>query len=348
MLTLYIGSYSVRTAAGHSRGIYRYGLDEASGALTALGGVDDGFNPSYLALSGDGRRLFAADEVEGRALVSAYAIDPGGDPRFIGRACFPGGDLCNVNLSPDGWFLFGANYGGGNVLSVRVEGGALELISNRVHQGSSVDPERQTKPYAHCAVPDPAGRFVVACDLGADKLFVYALDASGGALTPAHEVDVPAGEGPRHLVFDRAGRRAFAITELGNNVIRYDYAPDTGVLIQRQIVPALPEGSSHHSAGADIQLAPDESRLFASCRDYDFTGNDAIARYRFDGERLVPDGFIKTGKIPRGFALSPGGRLLIAACQESNALQVFDAFTGGLLCEATVPAPVCVKVWGPA
>lgn len=345
--TVYFGTYSDReTPVGRSRGIYVYKMDAQTGALSFDSSEDDGFNPTYLALPVDGRFLYAADETGAAAQVSAYAIDPlSKRPRFINRRDFPGNGMCNINISDDGRHLFCANYLGGNVLSVRVnaDGSVGELASNIAHRGSSVDVVRQTKPYAHCAMPDRANRFLIACDLGTDRLYAYGIDADSGALRPGHVTTVPAGEGPRHIVFDRAGARAFLVTELGNNVIRYDYDPKTGALIQRQIISALAAGCSCECNAADIHLSPDERRLYASVRDISGQGGDGIACYTMEGGALKSDGFIKTKRIPRGFEVSPDGRFLVVCCQDDHCVQVFEAESRRLAFEAQLPLPVCAK-----
>jgi hypothetical protein len=50
--------------------------------------------------------------------------------------------------------------------------------------GSSVNPERQTRPRPHSIRVDPSNQFVLVPDLGVDKLFVYRLDQETGALQP--------------------------------------------------------------------------------------------------------------------------------------------------------------------
>ncbi len=335
--TLYIGTYSqVQTAIGVSRGIYCGRLDGRTGALELLGGADDAFNPSYLALAGD--LLFAANELEHEARISAYRVE-GETLRFLNQGTFPGGWLCNVNHS--GGLLFGANYGAGSALSVRVgPDGVGALAMHVIHLGSSVDPVRQTKPYVHCAMPDRQGRCLLVCDLGTDRVMRYAIGPDG-TLRLRGETVVPPGEGPRHLAFDRTGARAFLVTEMGCSVLRYDYEAEAG-LIQRQILHTLQDTAGH--TGADIALSPDERFLFASVRDIGCQGRDFVARFRFDGEALTPDGRIPVKSIPRGIGLSPDGRLLIVCCQDANRVQVFEAERGELLSETAIPAPACVKL----
>lgn len=347
---LYFGSYSAEeTAIGTSRGIYCYRFDMDTGMLTFHGSEDDSFNPSFLTLSPDQRYLYAADEQKDTGMISAYQIDPvSHQVSFINRQKFPGGYLCNLNASRDGKLLFAANYGGGNVLSMRVQpnGGIGQLVSNIVHQGSSVNPVRQTKPYAHCMMPDLSGKHVIACDLGMDQLIAYDIDPQNGTLKQLNTCAAPAGEGPRHLIFDRNGDRAFLITEIGNHMIRYEYDQTEGRLIQRQMLSSLPEGSQHESTGADIHLSPDEKYLYASNRDISGSGQDTIVRYRFEGEELVTDGFIPVGKIPRGFMVTPDGRMLIVCCQEDNCVQVLESLSGKLLHQEPLPAPTNVVMLG--
>lgn len=344
---LYVGTYSQEeTAVGASRGIYCYQAEPQSGSLRLLSSEEDRFNPSYLALSPDGRFLYAADEMSDSSVISAYRIDQGSHQlSFLNRKVFPGRCMANINISRDGRTLFAANYISGSVLSVRVaqDGAVGELASDIVHRGSSVNPVRQSKPYAHCAMPDRTGKRLIVCDLGTDRLSVYDIKGDTGALSLSGTCPVPAGEGPRHLVFDRAGSRAFLMTEMGSSVIRYDYDQDSGRLTQRQMLSTLPAGSRHESTGADIHLSPDEHFLYASNRDLTGGGNDTVARFRFEGESLVPDGFIRVGAIPRGFALSPDGRLLMVCCQQDNCVEVYEARTGTRLHREEIPSPSCVK-----
>lgn len=343
---LFVSCYTTsESEIGTARGIYICALDADTGSLSAVGSEDDSFNPTYLALTRDGRFLYAADEVEGCAMIAAYAIEP--ETRlltFINRETFPGGGLCNIHVGPDRRHLFAANYLGGNVLAVRAngDGGVGELIANIQGEGSSVDPHRQTKPYAHCAMPDPDARFLLCCDLGTDRVTTCAIGPDGG-LSPSSEIALAPGEGPRHLIFDRAAQRAFIATELMNHVISCTYDKATGALTPAMTLPMLPDGAEGKFNGADLHLSPDERILYASVRDITSHGADGIAVYRVDGTTLAPDGFIPTKKLPRGFAVSPDGRWLVVACQGSDAVQVIDAASREVASELRLPLPVCVK-----
>ena len=78
-------------------------------------------------------------------------------------------------------------------------------------QGSSVNPDRQEGPHAHCIVTGPGTSSPMVCDLGLDKVMIFKFDAGQGTLVandPAFAQDKP-GAGPRHIAFHPNGRWAF-------------------------------------------------------------------------------------------------------------------------------------------
>src|SRR6185437_16736077 len=58
-------------------------------------------------------------------------------------------------------------------------------------------------PHAHMIAADPQNRFVVATDLGQDRIYTYRFERETGKLTTpsnAPFTSVPTGDGPRHFV----------------------------------------------------------------------------------------------------------------------------------------------------
>lgn len=340
---LFVSCYTDR---GDARGIYTCALDRADSTLACVSEVDDRFNPSYLALAPDGRHLYAANEIDGEAMITVYRIGPSNQLAFAGRQSYPGGALCSINIHPKHNTLFAANYAAGSVLSVRIAegGGAGELLTCIEHQGSGPNPDRQAVPHAHCAVPDPAGRFLHACDLGTDTIYRCEI-APSGQLIPSGGTLMAPGDGPRHLIFDRAGARAFAVTELSNQVVSYAYDAGSGALTEKQRHSIVPERAAGLFNAADVQLSPDERTLYASLRGISggAVGGDGIAVFRAHGTDLLPDGFIPTGALPRSFAVSPCGKYLVVACQGADRVQVIDVASRLAVAEIRIPLPVCVK-----
>jgi 6-phosphogluconolactonase len=95
-----------------------------------------------------------------------------------------------------------------------------------------VNPERQSSPHAHSVTVSPDNRFVLACDLGLDKIFTYRLDPEHATLRPAvppFTATTP-GTGPRHFAFSPDGKLAFVIGEITGTLTSYRYDEANGSL----------------------------------------------------------------------------------------------------------------------
>ena len=225
-----------------------------------------------------------------------------------------------------------ANYGGGSVAAFPLgSDGALSRVGSFIqHQGSSVDPKRQTGPHGHCINPSPDNRFALACDLGLDKVLIYRLDPAQGKLIP-HEppsASLKAGAGPRHLAFDPTGRFVYVINELNSSMTVFTYEAARGTLQEVQTISTLPADFTGHSSCAEVQVHPSGKFVYGSNR-----GHDSIAIYAADPKsgalRLV--GHEPTqGKTPRHFGVDPTGRWMLVENQGSDNIVVFriDAESG--------------------
>ena len=117
--------------------------------------------------------------------VISFAIDKvTGKLALLNEVSSGGPGPCHLNVDQAGRAVVVANYSGGSVSALPVnEDGRLREASAFVqHTGSSVDPERQKGPHAHSVNFSPDNRFVVAADLGLDKLLVYRFDSEAGSL----------------------------------------------------------------------------------------------------------------------------------------------------------------------
>ncbi len=210
MLT--VGTYTRRG----SEGIYRLDFDEATGTLSGLRLLVPLRNPSFQALHPTQPWLYSVCEAEEAGAVAAIALD-GDNGRLLNHESARGAGLCHVMVDPSGRCIVSANYRGGNVVVHPLAAdGSLRAASDLVqHAGTGPIADRQEGPHAHSANCDPSGRFVIAADLGTDRLMIYALDAEQGKLTPHGTVVVEPGAGPRHFTFHPSGRWAYLITELG-------------------------------------------------------------------------------------------------------------------------------------
>jgi len=318
---LYVGTYT----GGESKGIYGFELDVKTGKLEPLGLLAATENPSFLALNPAGTHLYAVNEMEA-GTVSAYEItDEGRGLRALNTQSAQGSAPCHLSVDATGKNVLFANYGSGNVGVIRIaaDGSLGERTTLVQHEGSSVDASRQKAPHAHSINLDPANMVAVAADLGADKVFAYAFDASKGTLVPAKEpfVKLAPGSGPRHVAFHPSGEFIYVINEMLSTVSAFRYDAVTGGMTEIATVSTLPAGFSGGNSTAEVFVHPSGKFLYGSNR-----GHDSIAVFALDPEsgapRLVqhsPSG----GKTPRNFALDPTGEFLLTANQTSGDIQVY-------------------------
>jgi 6-phosphogluconolactonase len=352
---VYIGTYT-KQPQGHGEGIYVYRFQPDTGAMTHVQTVSGLVNPSFLAVSSDGRNLYAVTERE-EAHVAAFARDPQtGKLRALNSEVAHGVGACYVSLDHSGKFVLAANYGSGSAAALPIgDDGHLSPASSWVqHEGSSVHPERQEGPHAHMIAPAPDGRFVLAVDLGADRIIAYRLDESSGKLEPAEDPAAGAraepGAGPRHFSFTPDGRYVYVINELASTLTAYAYDSATGAMNQLATVPTLPSNFEGENTTAQVVVSPDGKFVYGSNR-----GHDSIACWSIgpDGALTFVGCVSSGGTEPRNFNIDPSGRWLLAANQHSNTVVTFRRNPATGLIEQTgtvvnVPTPVCVVFAGSA
>jgi 6-phosphogluconolactonase len=350
---IFIGTYT-EPEQSTSEGIYVYGMDPSTGKLTFKNVVKDLINPSYLAIHPQTGYIYAVHEkgtFEGQpgGGVIALSVDPQtGDGRILNKQSSAGEDPCYISVERTGRYALVANYSSGSVAMFPIQpDGTLDTPSHVVkHTGSSIHPERQDKPYAHCLLPDPTNTFAVACDLGIDKLLIYRMDLDSGQLVNHAEISVTPGSGPRHLVFHPNGRLAYLVCELNSTVIAFSWDPAGGTFGEFQNLSTLPPGYDGRNLPADIHLTLDGKYLYVSNR-----GHDSLACYEIGPESgllTLKHHSYTGGNEPRSFAIDPTGKFLLAANQNSNNIIPFliDPGMGHLSRmgeDVKVSMPVCVK-----
>lgn len=334
-------------------GIALFKLDADAGTLTRAGIAALARSPGFLAISPDQKFLYATVNLKNFAGgVEGFAIDAAtGKLTEVNQQPSGGDGPAFVSVDPSGRNALVANYGSATVSVLPInDKGELAPASSIIKQtGSSIDPQRQTHAYAHSINCDPSGKFAIACDLGADKLFLYKFDAAAGKLSPNDPptVTVPPGSGPRHLTFSRDGRFAYVINEMGGSVIVYSFDATKGSLSELQTVKTLKDDVKGNDS-AEVQIEPSGRFLYASNR---LTTN-YLTIFSIDQEsgKLSLVGYQDSlGKTPRNFRIDPTGNYLLLANQNSDTLVLFaiDRHNGKLSPVGepihTVHGPICVK-----
>ena len=310
-------------------------FDARTGSLTAPRLIMETRDPAHFTLSADGTRLYLCNTGTPGG-VSAFAVEDRrtGALRLLNYKESKGRGPSYVSLDKTGRYVLDANYGGGyvEVYSLAADGSLDQQAAFVEHSGSSVHPQRQTKPYAHWIRTDPTNRFGLVADLGTDQIVVYRFDEKTGKLAandpPSFKVN--GGSGPRHLAFHPNGSWLYGAQELSNEVVAFNWDSDKGTLKQFQAVKTLPADYTEPSTAAEIAVRDDGRFLYVSNR-----GHDSIAMYSIDartGELTLRQRVPSRGKVPRYFTFDPGGKWLIVSNQEGGSLTVFavDGKTGEL------------------
>jgi len=334
-MTVYVGTYTRRESFvdGKAEGIYIYHLDLASGELTYAATVTGAgtVNPSFLTLAPDKRCLYAVNEITGgkgpHGTVSAFAVDPvTGHLRYLNQQSTHGLAPCYASIEPEGRYCLVANYETGTlcVLPVGGDGRLGEATDTVQFSGSGPNPERQEGPHAHMIVPSPDRSFILAVDLGTDRLMVFHLEMERGRLIPADSpwTQMPPGTGPRHLAFHPHRPFAYVISELNSTVTVFHCAERQGAFEAVQTISTLPDDFKGQNLGAEIKIAPSGRFVYASNR-----GHDSLVIYAADQEtgKLSVVGHESTQGIgPRDFTFDPSGALLLVANQDTDSGHVLD------------------------
>lgn len=339
---LMVGSY----ATSEEEGIKVYAWDNEKGEATYVSGLKGISNPSYQVVSADGERVYSVGEDEGEtSTVHALSFDKAtGKLALMNTRLTQGGAPCYINISPDGKWAITANYMGGNISVIPLEtsGRLSENVSTFAFTGEGENKIRQSQPHLHCVEFTPDGRFLLANDLGTDKIHVFPLASDGKPdEMAAFDVALESGSGPRHLCFSKDGRFAYLINELSGKVTTLNYNERT-----LQPIHSIEADTVNAQGSADIHLSPDGKFLYASNR----LKADGIAVFSVNQETgmLTKAGYQLTGIHPRNFIITPDGRFLLVACRDSHVVQIFARDEkNGLLVDTgkriETNKPVCLK-----
>src|SRR5699024_7319942 len=131
--------------------------------------------------------------------------------------------------------------------------------------------ERQDGPHAHFVTETPDRQYLVAVDLGADKLVTLKIDE--GKLEQVAECSLAPGRGQRQRVFNETGDYVFIFTELSNEVICASY--EDGVFTPEDVYSAVHEDFNGHSQVAAIRRHPIREFLYVWNR-----GHNSIAVFK--------------------------------------------------------------------
>ncbi|WP_457965124.1 lactonase family protein [Arthrobacter sp. D1-29] len=331
---IWTGTYT-QDGGGRAEGI---GAISASndGTLEWLGTATKADSPSFLAVHPTLPVVYAVAEQAGT--VQAYrrsgefGLEQFGEPQPAGEAA------CHVAVDPLARFVTVTCWGDGQVLLYELDrdGG----ITGRSAAPASVDPHgsqtpgepRQSRAHASLMLAD--GR-VMTTDLGHDTLRIWRFEPGTGLIAD-HEVALPYGSGPRHLVQHTSGS-VFVVSEYSIEVFVLRADAGTFELINRG--PATSGGSLPGDSAAEICLSQSGDHAYVGVRGSNLI---SVLLVGADGAEVAPlADFTSGGDWPRHHLVR--GPWLHVAHERSDEVATFalDASTG-------LPGPVVHRLQTPS
>ncbi|MDU3185485.1 MAG: lactonase family protein [Staphylococcus epidermidis] len=294
----YIGSYTKKSG----KGIYRFKLNDETGVIEAL---ETGYEiEASTYLTRNESFLYAITKEGEECGVASFSIKEDGQLELINK-CLASkqGTGCYIQVSSNGKYLFEAVYGAGlaRIYKLNPITGAIEkLIEELEHEFPTGSHERQDSSHVHFLNETPDHKYVVATDLGTDRVVTY-----------------------------KFGEDGLNVHELSNEVSVTEY--QDGKFIELERHSTIPSDFNGESKLAAVRLSHDGKHLYISNR-----GHDSIAIFEVleDGRSLRSIEIQPSyDAFPRDFNITESDNYLICAHQEGESkVSIFerDNITGKL------------------
>jgi len=349
-LFAYVGSYTESARQGRGTGINVYRVDRRTGALDHVQRISQLENPSFLALSADGRHLYS---VHGdRTEATSFRIDERtGKLTLLNRQ--PTGVYNPVHLALDrtGRYLAIANYTTDSVCALPVRrDGSLGPYAKLTAVTGELGPHKtqQRGMYPHDIPPDPQRRFFYVPCKGGDCVISYRLDTGRGVLVEASRVATRPGAGPRHVGFHPSRALAYVLNELDSTITTYRQNRRTGKLTPVHVVRSTPADFTGYSTGAEIAVDRAGRNVYVTNR-----GHDSVGVFAIDpaSGTLAPRQWVPTkGNVPRFFCFDPAERFLYVANQGGHSIVTYRVGRDGKLTPTSfrlrIGSPACIVFSG--
>ena len=299
------------------------------GSITTFRIVDDRLRRLAVSEVAPGCSTFAVDRdryllyAAGKdpAAILSCALDPAtGQLETIATRPVDA-NLTYLALTLRGDQLLGVSYDGGFGCCWPVAGGQVGEPGEPVHHRN-----------LHAVVITRDSRQAYLVSLGEDLVARYTIGADHRLVAEA-TVAAPTGSGPRHLVLNAHETAAYLVTEFTGEVLYYRRDPDTGDLsLQDQTSVVDPQAGLRPGRfgadplaerliwGADLHLAPQQDHLWASERT---ASTLATVPLGLGGDLAPVTAITATETQPRGFAVTPDGRHLLAVGERSTTATLY-------------------------
>ena len=338
----YVSSYT--SGLGSKYGIKIYDVDMKNGRFTEKQKVEI-TNSSYIGISHNKKTLYSITD----AGVEAYHILPDGSLEFLNEASINGMRGCYLNMDQKDNYLLTAGYHDGKVtiLKLNKDGSIGEITDERYHKGLGTAAGRNHVPHVQCIKVSKDNKYLLAADLGMDRVNVYTLDIESGKIKEVDVIHCDQESSPRHMQFSKDGRFLYVCLEQKCGIEVYEYVEKDGnpEFNKIQTLSNSDEADSIGVASSALTFSEDYTYLVSST-----AGENNVIIYKVDKETGLLTKKIQlpiAGEYPKDAALFPDNKHLVSLNHESDSMTFFkvDPEAGTLVMngpEIPVKRPNCI------
>ena len=351
--TIYVGTYTRKEGHvdGKATGIYQLKMNVETGKLKIIDTIKGTINPSYLAIHPNQKYLYAVNEIaDGNRIgtITTYNIESG-KAQKINEVSSKGDAPCYISIDRTGKFVLVANYME-TIASYEIEkdGSLSEAVDVVEHKRERAAVFRQETGHPHIILPAMNDKTLFVADLGLDEIFHYELNEKGEFTKVAITETVPL-SGPRHLVFHPIYSKCYVLNELNITVEVFETKAANEPFERIQMINTVGDIDENVAPSA-IKLHPSGKFLYVANRGINGGTGHNITAFSINesGELSFVASYSTEGEVPRDFEISPDGRFLLAANQNSNSIITFKINTTTGELESTgqqleIKTPVCLK-----
>ena len=339
---LVVGSY---TQKGNP-GIEVYSVNGVTGK-PSLKYTRENSNASYLTLTKDGKYLYAVSEGNSeKSAVNAYQLNSQGTFEKTNSTPTIGAGPCFITFREESNTIYTANYTSGSLSVFKTENGNVLPIAQEIkYKGSSVNKARQEASHAHNVVLSPDHTYLFVTDLGGDKIYQHKIYADGLVDENYTSITVGAGNGPRHFVFDEAGKFGYLISEMSGTVDVFALNQNKLTALQSIVADTAYTKIPKAKGSGDIHISPSGKWLVTTNR----VSSNELTIFKIGTDGLLTKMYHQPVlKKPRNFSFDPTGHFVYVASQEEDKVQIFsfDDASGKLTDTyqiMDIKSPVCLQ-----
>ncbi len=314
----YVASYT--SGSKESYGIRIYDVDVENGRMTEKEKVNI-TNSSYIALSHDKKTLYSITD----AGVEAYHIEPDGMLTFLNKASINGMRGCYINMDQNDKFLVCAGYHDGKItiLKLKEDGSIGSITDEKFHKGLGTIAGRNHTPHVQCLKVTKDNKYLLATDLGMDRVNVYKFDTKKGKISDIDVIHCDQESSPRHMQFSQDGKFLYVVFEQQCSINVYTYTEENGLpsFEEIQSVQNSEEKDTIGVASSALKFSDDYNYLVSSV-----AGENNAIIYKVDHETGLLTKKIElpvSGAYPKDVSLFPDSKNLVSLNHESNTMTFF-------------------------